>query len=772
MRTIWHQTQDAPRQPSRVPEGLSPVLRIGTWPQGPDQVVWVNYAIDHLQGGTTAGAAETTWEHNEGENSYWRASLPPSAAGDRVRYTIGGRSPEGLVSPVEAVFEVGRPLHVALMWHQHQPLYKDLNRPEARGSYLHPWVRLHALRDYYSMAALAAEYPTLHLTINLTPVLLWQLEDYVQRGATDRGLDLTLSRVQRLTSDDRIEILATFFEADWHTQIFRHPRYEELFLACRAGRRLTLAELRDLQMWFNLAWFGEEFLRGEVLLVTGEVASVRRFVEQGRGFSHADIKSMVAEQYKILRAIVPLHRQLQDRGQIEVATSPYYHPILPLIEDTNTAIIDREGTVLPPRFSYPEDAEAQVHMAVQCYARCFGRDPRGMWPAEGAVSQAVVPRFAHGGLKWIASDAKVLARSGQWGYPVARPEVAGRAYRAETEGTAVAIFFRDPGASDSIGFAYQHYDDPAKAVQELIADLKARFVAPMDGESTVVVPIILDGENAWGAYRDSGRPFLRALYQALTTDPDIDTVTFSEWLDGNPERGVRSHPVASLERVFDLFPGSWIDEAESAPGVDVGTWIGEPEENAAWELLASVRNDLAVAGLLPAAAPEVFRGLFAAEGSDWFWWYGTDQASAADAAFDQLFRLHLRSVYPRFGVVPPRALDLPLVAPQVWWTFTEPHPALHAGDRLYVRTNCPGSLLWRFEDGPPQTTRLSAVGGVMAGSHRHAAAIGPIPEGSRQLEVRFRCEHPGCDRGDRCCQEEWHRLEIRGFEPGERGTRC
>jgi alpha-amylase/alpha-mannosidase (GH57 family) len=646
-------------------------------------------------------------------------------------------------------------LYIAILWHQHQPFYKDTSRRSGRGSYVQPWVRLHAIRDYYAMAAILAEHPGIHLTINLTPALLWQIDDYVEGQGTDTALELSLEDPEAMTGEDRERLLTTFFDADWHNQIFPHARYRELFLQRREGERFDGQDVLDLQMWFNLAWFGKEFREGEVALPNGEVASVRRFVERGNRFTKADVEAMVSEQYKILRAVVPMHRALQERGQLEVSTTPFSHPILPLLADTDRATIDRPGAEYPRRFAHPEDAEAQVRLAIDLYERHFGVRPRGMWPAEGAVAQFAIPFFARNEVRWIASDQGVLARSGRWGYRADEPDVLCQPYRAEERDQAVSIFFRDTALSDAIGFRYSSYADPAQAAAEFIREIRDRLAAT----DQRLLTIALDGENAWGAYRDDARPFLHALYGMLEADAAIRTVTFSEYLDGDAARGIRPHPLETQTRVFELFTGSWIDESGSAPGVDLGTWIGEPEETLAWDLLGSARDFLTRAGATPESAPAAFLALYMAEGSDWFWWLGDDQDSGRDEEFDDLFRTHLKNVYRSLGVEPPRDLDRHIVPHVATWTFVEPIKSVLQGDRLRILTNCPGLLHWQLDGGQLQSAPLVPVGGVMAGAHRHHITLGPL-HGSRVVRFRFQCTHPGCDCEDVCCFPTAQEVEI------------
>jgi alpha-amylase/alpha-mannosidase (GH57 family) len=758
---IWHLTDDAPRVPPRVSPGERVLLRVGSWPIEPGQSLELAFEVEHRSGGAERGRVQVVWERNQGENSYWRAELGPFSMGDRVRYTLTGRSLHGPASAPASSFVVGPKLHLALLWHQHQPVYRDTSQREPRGSYLHPWVRLHALRDYFSMAWMVGRHPGVHLTINLTPSLLWQLDDYLERGATDEALELGRKPISALSSSDRATILRTFFDADRHSQIAAHPRYEQLFQQRLSGKSFSDADLRDLVMWFNLAWFGKEFREGSVELPGGGAVSVQRFVEQAEGFSAEDIEEVTAEQYRLMRAIVPMHRELQDAGQLEVSTTPFFHPILPLLIDTDRATLDRPGTSLPRRFAHPEDANAQVRLAVEDYRKRFGRAPRGMWPAEGAVAQFAVPLFARHGVDWIATDRGVLARSGRYGYPVDDPDVACRPYRVEEAGHAVSIFFRDTALSDAIGFRYQHYEDGQRAARDFLQEVKERFARRVTSNDARVLGVVLDGENAWGTYPDDARPFLHALYAELEQDHEVQSVTFSEVLDGNPERGLEPSPVHEQERVYDLFTASWIDEANSAVGVDLGTWIGEEEENRAWDLLNDARAALEKSGSTPGAAPEAFLALHIAEGSDWFWWYGDDQDSGHDDEFDALFRLHLSNVYRGIGLEPPAELERRIVATAVLWTPSEPSPRLQAGDRLMVRTNCPGVLEYRIDDAAPQVRELSITGGVMGGGPPHyQLGIGPLPADSARVRFRFRCTRADCSHDVPPCRGDEHEVRV------------
>ncbi|MGC8875164.1 MAG: glycoside hydrolase family 57 protein, partial [Chloroflexia bacterium] len=523
-------------------------------------------------------------------------------------------TPTPLPSPEQVLF-------VAIIWHQHQPLYyKD---PQT-GLYAKPWVRVHAAKDYVDMATLVEQYPRIHVTFNLTPSLLRQLDD-IASGARDVYWATTEVPADRLTEEQKVFLLQRFFDTN-RKVIARFPRYQELLEKrgtdlSDAGLRATAArwteqDFRDLQVLFNLAWTDPDWRAQEPL---------RALVEKGRNFEEADKAIVLGEHLRLVKEVVPVHRRLQEAGQIEVTMTPYAHPILPLLVDTTQAKIARPDIDLPREaFSYGRDAQAQVQKGVQFYEEHFGQPPRGMWPAEGAVSQLIVTMVSQAGIQWMASDEDVLAYSlGLPGFTRDAQETVQEAdtlYRpysvSDGRNPPVAILFRDRTLSDKIGFTYSGTKGDLAAadfVQRLHA-IKDRLQAE-GAKGPHLVTVILDGENAWEYYENDGKEFLHSLYRLLSEDPELVTVTPSEYLARFPE----------MPAIETLWAGSWIDH-------DFATWIGEDEENRAWEDLGMVRDFLQeyVSGKRKADEAVLAQALdlmYAAEGSDWFWWYGADQDS-------------------------------------------------------------------------------------------------------------------------------------------------
>jgi alpha-amylase/alpha-mannosidase (GH57 family) len=513
---------------------------------------------------------------------------------------------------------------LAILWHMHQPYYEDL----ATGEHILPWVRLHAIKDYWGMVAMLEEFPRVRVTFNLVPSLVRQVQAFAEGRAKDRHLELGLKPAAELTPDEARWMVANGFHAPYGRMIGPYPRYAQLH-AYRIDRR-SFAEddLRDLQVWHKLAWMDPDLLSHDPRLVG--------LVRKDRGFSEDDKALLRSVELDMLARVVPAYREASARGQIELATSPFYHPILPLLCDSDAHQVAQPGSPGPrTRFRRPGDARLQIEKAVAFHEATFGRRPAGMWPSEGSVSDEAVSLMAAAGLKWIATDEDILSRSLEM--PM-RPELLYRPYRIGERGPAA--LFRDHAMSDRIGFQYQSWSADAAAADfvEQVRAAGRRFAGAGGGE-VATIPVILDGENAWEYYEGGGRPFLRALYRALSAAEDIETVTMAEAAEG------------PSVRLPTIFPGSWING-------DFYIWIGHRDDHRAWDQLSAAREayDHYADGVATEARERALEELLIAEGSDWFWWYGDDHSSDHDADFDDLFRRHLRNAYAALGAPIPEQL--------------------------------------------------------------------------------------------------------------------
>jgi alpha-amylase/alpha-mannosidase (GH57 family) len=529
---------------------------------------------------------------------------------------------------------------LALLWHMHQPYYEDLVTRE----HILPWVRLHAIKDYYGMVALLREFPDVRMTFNLVPSLLIQLEAFASNRAYDRTLDVGLKPALDLTPHDAVFMLENFFHAHRHQMIERYPRYAEL-LELRgpmagegesqaAARRFGVDDLRDLQVWQKLAWIDPLYLDADV--------RIGRLLEKQRHFGEDDKHVLRAVELEILNAVIPEYRAAAGRGQIEISASPCYHPILPLLCDTDVYKRTHPHSAMPrSRFVHPEDAMEQLRRAVVLHERLFGASPRGLWPSEGSVSDAMAPLVSRAGFRWMATDEEILGRTIDVGFTrddrghLNEAELLYRPYLLTTGGERVSMLFRDHALSDLIGFTYAGWSAEAAAADFVsrVVEAGRRFASRTAG-GEAVVPVILDGENAWEHFEGGGRPFLRALYRHLAANREIRTVTMGEAC------------AREGRELSTIFPGSWID-------ANFYIWIGHPDDHRAWGQLADARDTVAAAvGAPPDVLARAREEVFIAEGSDWFWWYGDDHSSDHDVEFDDLFRRHLRNAY--------RLLDRPV----------------------------------------------------------------------------------------------------------------
>lgn len=555
-----------------------------------------------------------------------------------------------------------QPVSLALFWHQHQPYYPD----DLTGETLMPWVRLHGTKDYIGMALHIKEVPEFRCSINLVPSLLIQIQRYL-KGGSDKHLDASRLSADSLSEKEALFVIDNFFMCSEQTMIRPFERFRELYLKRAFGResglhalkRFTPQDLRDLQVWFNLTWMHE--------LLFEQDPELQKFRQKARGYTEDEKGWLLDKQLEILGEIIPLHRELSEGGQVELTTTPFYHPILPLLWDKRSAREAMPGCPLPRHVQpYPADAIKQIQMGVALHTELFGMPPRGMWPSEGSVSNDIVGAILDAGIEWIATDEEILSRStdgfvhrNEHGH-INRPEMLFRPWHVDHGNRQLQIIFRDHGLSDLVGFQYQR-NDPAWAADDLLAKVKeiGRVVEGHNEQRPALVPIILDGENCWEYYPDGGVGFLRQLYRQAAADPLVNPVTVSQHLD--------QHPAA--HRIGRLFAGSWINK-------DFYIWIGHQEDRDAWDLVHQTREFLHKSELADRfdkkRLEQAWTELYIAEGSDWYWWFGDDHSSAQDELFDELFRRHLRNVYTLLDEIPPSALLRPVAKVERRQLHTQP----------------------------------------------------------------------------------------------------
>ena len=528
-------------------------------------------------------------------------------------------------------------IHLCFVWHQHQPFYKDL----ATGEYRLPWTRFHALKDYYGMVKILEEFPNIHQTFNLVPSMIVQVEEYAAGQARDPFLDCAVKPAESLTEAEQEFVLSYFFQANADRMIYRYPRYGELYDAwkrsgCnpqRARRIFSTQDLRDLQVLSQLTWFDEEFQAHD--------PEVKALIAKERNYSYEDQAVMARKQREIIAQVVPVHKEFAARGQIEISTTPFYHPILPLICDSNIAAVSHPGVPLPSRFRYPDDARYQLQAAREFIQREFGRAPIGLWPSEGSVSDEALAIAAEVGFEWAATDNGVLAQTLR---KTAGPDLTYRSYQWRQGDQGLRMIFRDHFLSDLIGFEYSKMG-AAEAADHFLDRIRVNANPLSVGGADVLVPIILDGENAWEYYYQNGRPFLRELYRRISNSLDMVALTVSEALKLDTPR--------PLDHIF---PGSWID-------ANFDVWIGAQEDNKAWEYLLRARQKY---DQLASSVPEenrrlAYEELLISQGSDWCWWYGPEHQSDNRREFDELYRQHLSNVYRALNLSPPDELSRPIL---------------------------------------------------------------------------------------------------------------
>lgn len=545
-------------------------------------------------------------------------------------------------------------LYLNLYWHMHQPDYRDT----ITGQYVLPWTYLHAMKDYTDMAYHLETNPKARVTFNFVPVLLDQLEDYTDQFKTNHIRDPLLALLVRddleyLSKEERCLIVDSCFKSHHEKMLEPFAQYQRLLniyhalrdQASTASNYLSGQYMADLLVWYHLAWTGESIRRNN--------AYVQALMEKGSQFTVEERQTLFALIGDLISDLIPRYKRLQDTGQIEISTTPHFHPILPLLLDFKSTRDAMPFAPLPSCQSYPGGrvrAKAHIQSAQITHAKRFGKPPVGMWPAEGAVSQAGLLLMAEQGIKWAATGEGVLAnslyKSSDVGEIPSRHDYLYQPYQVTNGRDQVVCFFRDDSLSDKIGFEYSKLH-ASEAVADFISSLEAIHTTN-DTQDSRVVSVILDGENAWEYYPYNAFYFLSELYEALSSHIDIEMTTFSDIISKTKK------PLTDLPQIA---AGSWVYGSFS-------TWIGSPDKNLGWDLLCDAKkkyDEVIQSGILNVNETKACEHqLSICEGSDWFWWFGDYNSSVSVDSFDRLYRRNLSNLYRLLKVPAPKSLSKPI----------------------------------------------------------------------------------------------------------------
>ncbi len=576
-------------------------------------------------------------------------------------------------------------VNVAFVWHMHQPWYVW---PDSSRAAL-PFARLHACSAYYDMPWLLRKFDGTHVTFNLVPSLVEQIQGYVRGEIVDRAAELSRRDPDALTLDDQRYLLTHMCGGHPGGAMATSARYGELShkrgvdrkpeTIDRACRLFTEDEYLDLQVLFNLAWCGF------ALANTSDI--IRELRAKDRDFTPDEKDALLEEMDRTVALVVDEYAHAAGEGRAELICSPRYHPILPLLTNMGDAERRIPASRLPEHLWHePEEARRQLREGLGRHAEVFGARPRGIWPSEGSISDAALRITAEEGVGWAASDEEVLAATlGNTDRPSAHD-----LYRPwSAAGGRLSLIFRDHRLSDMIGFVYRDWE-PADAAEDFISRLKAagdRFERS-DGDAPPLISVILDGENPWGWYADAGEGFLSELYAGIEADDDLHTVTISEHLDEHPPQ----------DELAAVFPGSWIDHSFS-------TWVGGDEHRQAWTLLTGALEAVKRYPDDGEALEHARRHLMIAEGSDWFWWYSENQHTLDADIFDELFRSQIAHVYMALGEEPPATVEEPIYAEKISRLTREAVGPMTA--------NVDGRITSYFEWQPAALMRTSGLASAM-----------------------------------------------------------
>ncbi len=525
------------------------------------------------------------------------------------------------------------PLRIAFLWHNHQPFY------EKEGELILPWVRMHAVKDYLDIPLLMNEFPDIIQNFNIVPSLFLQLFNYQQNKNYDIIQRLTNIPAEQLIDSEKSQIIKYFFLCNADNLIKPNQRYQELYEKSKIVNPIyafTIEDWRDLQVWYNLAWLGP---------ISKKDSFAKRLIAKSKNFTEEDKYVLLDLHSELIAKISQTLKRLIQLNQAEVSVSPFYHPILPLLIDSDSSKqANPENTSVEPIFAYPEDAKKQINDAVDFYQKTFGNKPNGMWPSEGSVSNEAIELIADSGIKWIATDEGILAASEE-STDDKFSKFFPRKFKSNRK--ELVMFFRDHILSDKIGFEYSRWNphDAARDFVNILLSIKSGIFARYgeSGLKNAAVPIILDGENCWEYYPNNGYDFLKALFSYITITPELKTIRFIDAVEDNssnfqsPLRNIRA--------------GSWID-------ANFNIWIKDDINIKAWSMLSIARKlfEELKPQLSDDTITQITNEFMIAEGSDWFWWYYPNHIAENKSDFDVLFRWRLARIYNMLGKEIPKEI--------------------------------------------------------------------------------------------------------------------
>ncbi len=524
--------------------------------------------------------------------------------------------------------------NLSFLWHMHQPYYRD----DLSSQIVMPWVFLHAIKDYYDMPWYLEQFPKIKATFNLVPSLLIQLKAYETYDVNDYFLKTLKENVSDLTHTDKVYLIEYLFFSNVEHMIKPFGRYYDLYQKKeryesyeKAASHFTNSEFLDLEVLFILSWCGEYLRQNNPI--------VKSLIIQQRDFTHKQKLTLLRSLTEFIKEIIPYYKKLSDTGQIEITTTPFNHPIAPLLFDIQNAKLANPYTTLPHyEGNLQEDALLQIDRSIAYFEKLFGKKPTGFWPAEGSICYEFLEVLSEKGIAYACSDEEVLYKSGHFS-----KEDSYKNTVLTFNEKKINLFFRDKTLSDLIGFTYSGWDS-THAVDDFMGRIKEIHQSAQTSQN---INVILDGENAWEHYPNNAKDFFEKLYETLSE---------SSWCQTTLMREVLQDTSIPTNTITQIQPGSWIN-------ANFDIWIGHPEKNRAWELIFETKKDFQKYQdtLSDSVIAQITKEFLIAESSDWFWWYGDDHHTDLASTFDLLFRTHLMNIYTLMEKKIPSALFTPIV---------------------------------------------------------------------------------------------------------------